>query len=289
MKNTKKEIDIVVRSGISGLRDIVERFPGDLLLSDACAIIVSALPVSTRDHVYLARSCGRPLTNDLSVPLISLAGEGNHPLGLRLSGRLCGGKGGFGSQLRAQGGRMAARRKRGGRADETANDRYRNLDGRRLKSIRQAKDLAVYLETAPQRLKEATKLKRDRLQAIISSEPSTVRYDDTKYLEESEDLIIELKKIVGESFAFNQDDEDSSIQSNSEEDKIESSEPVSRSDDAHFEESGGDEFKQHIVSEDTMVKEQVRNSFESGSSSSSRMPKVASFFADEELDEDDEN
>lgn len=51
---------------------------------------------------------------------------------LRLSPRLCGGKGGFGSQLRAAGGRMSSQK-------TSNNDSCRDLNGRRLSTIKEAK------------------------------------------------------------------------------------------------------------------------------------------------------
>ena len=51
---------------------------------------------------------------------------------LRLSPRLRGGKGGFGSQLRAAGGRMSSQK-------TSNNDSCRDLNGRRLSTIKEAK------------------------------------------------------------------------------------------------------------------------------------------------------
>lgn len=51
---------------------------------------------------------------------------------LRLSPRLLGGKGGFGSQLRAAGGRMSSQK-------TSNNDSCRDLSGRRLSTIKEAK------------------------------------------------------------------------------------------------------------------------------------------------------
>lgn len=53
------------------------------------------------------------------------------PLYLRLSVKLPGGKGGFASQLRAQGGRMSSNK-------ATNNDSCRDLNGRRLSTIKEA-------------------------------------------------------------------------------------------------------------------------------------------------------
>ncbi len=57
---------------------------------------------------------------------------GNRLVSIRLSPRLPGGKGGFGSQLRAAGGRMSSQK-------TSNNDSCRDLNGRRLSTIKKAK------------------------------------------------------------------------------------------------------------------------------------------------------
>lgn len=73
------------------------------------------------------------------TPLSSLDGfeshesiSSSHLLTLRLTPRLPGGKGGFGSQLRAAGGRMSSQK-------TSNNDSCRDLSGRRLSTIKEAK------------------------------------------------------------------------------------------------------------------------------------------------------
>ena len=70
-----------------------------------------------------------------SQPIASLVNVQSpfHPIQLHLQPRLRGGKGGFGSQLRAAGGRMSKKGK-----DEN-NDSCRDLSGRRLSTIKEAK------------------------------------------------------------------------------------------------------------------------------------------------------
>ncbi|KAF2190671.1 hypothetical protein K469DRAFT_559598 [Zopfia rhizophila CBS 207.26] len=87
-------------------------------------------------------------------------------LPLRLTVPLCGGKGGFGSILRAQGGRMSSRKKR---QNGDANGSARNLDGRRLRTITEAKTLAEYLATKPEMEKREKDERRKRWQDIVES------------------------------------------------------------------------------------------------------------------------
>ena len=89
----------------------------------------------------------------------------NSFLPLRLSAPLVGGKGGFGSQLRAAGGRMSSRKKR--QNAELATGSARNLDGRRLRTITEAKNLATYLATKPDMDKKEKEERRKRWEQVV--------------------------------------------------------------------------------------------------------------------------
>lgn len=86
-------------------------------------------------------------------------------LPLRLSAPLVGGKGGFGSQLRAAGGRMSSRKKR--QNAELATGSARNLDGRRLRTVTEAKNLATYLATRPEMERKEKEERRKRWEQVI--------------------------------------------------------------------------------------------------------------------------
>jgi len=86
-------------------------------------------------------------------------------LPLRLYTPLVGGKGGFGSQLRAAGGRMSSRKRR--QNAELATGSARNLDGRRLRTVTEAKNLAAYLATKPEMDRREKEERRKRWEAVI--------------------------------------------------------------------------------------------------------------------------
>ncbi|KAJ4356356.1 uncharacterized protein N0V89_004388 [Didymosphaeria variabile] len=86
-------------------------------------------------------------------------------ISLRLTVPLCGGKGGFGSILRAQGGRMSSRKKKQGEV----NGSSRNLDGRRLRTVAEAKTLAEYLAIKPEMDKREKEERRKRWEDIAAS------------------------------------------------------------------------------------------------------------------------
>ncbi|KAI9932741.1 hypothetical protein ASPWEDRAFT_33674 [Aspergillus wentii DTO 134E9] len=87
-------------------------------------------------------------------------------LPLRLTVPLCGGKGGFGSQLRAAGGRMSSKRKRNQGDD---NGSSRNLDGRRIRTVNEAKALAEYLAVKPEMDKKEKEERRRRWQSVVDA------------------------------------------------------------------------------------------------------------------------
>ncbi|KAI6780399.1 uncharacterized protein J7T54_007248 [Emericellopsis cladophorae] len=86
-------------------------------------------------------------------------------LSLRLSVPLCGGKGGFGSQLRAAGGRMSSKKKR----NQEDHGSSRNLDGRRLRTVNEAKALAEYLAIKPEMDKKEKDKRRERWEQVVEA------------------------------------------------------------------------------------------------------------------------
>ncbi|CAK7267342.1 hypothetical protein SEPCBS57363_002541 [Sporothrix epigloea] len=85
---------------------------------------------------------------------------------LRLSIPVLGGKGGFGSQLRAAGGRMSSKRKKN---QEEDNSSSRNLDGRRLRTVTEAKSLAEYLAIKPEMDRKEKERRRQRWEEIVET------------------------------------------------------------------------------------------------------------------------
>lgn len=93
------------------------------------------LPIShsTLDDCSLFSNGHGRLDESHSIASLVSVQSPSHPIQLYLQPRLRGGKGGFGSQLRAAGGRMSKKGK-----DEN-NDSCRDLSGRRLSTIKEAK------------------------------------------------------------------------------------------------------------------------------------------------------
>lgn len=118
-------------------------------------------------RLILTTTSRRELSGILSSPIASLLSSSNDKfLPLRLSTELCGGKGGFGSQLRAAGGRMSSRRKKN---QGDSNSSNRNLDGRRLRTVAEAKALAEYLALKPDMEKKEKETRRNRWEQVVES------------------------------------------------------------------------------------------------------------------------
>ncbi|TFK91402.1 hypothetical protein K466DRAFT_596147 [Polyporus arcularius HHB13444] len=144
-----------------------------------------------------------PESNALIATLLREEHEGAHSLvSLRLVPRLRGGKGGFGSQLRAAGGRMSSQK-------TSNNDSCRDLSGRRLSTIKEAKKLAEYIESEPLRKKAQQEAQRAKLEALekklgmaaggSSSDAAAGRkhrLEDTEYIEQSREIVDNVKSAV---------------------------------------------------------------------------------------------
>jgi len=86
------------------------------------------------------------------------------------------------------------------------NDSCRDLSGRRLSTIKEAKKLAEYIESEPARKKAEHEAKKAKLEALEkklgiskdgeSSEGKKRRFDDTEYLEQSQEIVDNVKSAV---------------------------------------------------------------------------------------------
>ncbi|KAI9222955.1 telomere stability and silencing-domain-containing protein [Blastocladiella britannica] len=123
------------------------------------------------------------------------------PVFLQVVGRLCGGKGGFGSQLRASGGRMSSKR-------TTNNDMSRDLSNRRLKTIKEAKKMTKILERVAhledEKEERLSKKIADGLKAGELLEGKRRRFDDAAYEAEHSSVMDAMRKSTekGTYFVF---------------------------------------------------------------------------------------
>jgi len=216
--------------------------------------LAARLPGGVEDAVVLTTLSGK-LIDPTSTALISTLSFCNLDrnadfLSLRLSVPVKGGKGGFGSQLRAAGGRMSSRKKR---AQGEQNSSNRNLDGRRLRTVNEAKALAEYLTVKPEMDKKEKEERRKRWEQVVDA--SERREDeiksgagkarvDGKWLEEKEEAEAKTREAIAaamqagllrvdsKKLQLNQahDDEDESMSEAEEDDEDEAKEGSSSKD-----------------------------------------------------------
>lgn len=118
----------------------------------------SRLILTTLSNKQLPQASDTPLSDYLGTTEDDF-------LSLRLAVPLCGGKGGFGSQLRAAGGRMSSKKKK----NQDDHGSSRNLDGRRLRTVNEAKALAEYLAIKPEMDKKEKEKRRERWEQIVEA------------------------------------------------------------------------------------------------------------------------
>ncbi|KIW62482.1 hypothetical protein PV04_10655 [Phialophora macrospora] len=149
--------------------------PASATTEELFATVAELLPRSLLEshrRLILTSTSNRPIYSSSTITLGDLSTasscrqDGNSSfVPIRLSAPLVGGKGGFGSQLRAAGGRMSSRKKR--QNAELATGSARNLDGRRLRTITEAKNLATYLATKPEMERKEKEERRKRWEQVI--------------------------------------------------------------------------------------------------------------------------
>lgn len=142
---------------------LVVPVPATTTVSQLREEINERLP-TTDTRLILTTLSNRQLPERSEAPISTyLSTSADEFLSLRLTVPLCGGKGGFGSQLRAAGGRMSSRKKR----NQDDHGSSRNLDGRRLRTVNEAKALAEYLAIKPEMEKKEKDRRRERWEQIV--------------------------------------------------------------------------------------------------------------------------
>ncbi|KAG0222955.1 hypothetical protein BGW42_006183 [Actinomortierella wolfii] len=148
------------------------------------------------DEQRIQTAGGLPLGidgDDDDIPLFNDDDARLKSFGLYL--RLNGGKGGFGSMLRAQGGRMSSQK-------TTNTDACRDLSGRRIRTVNDAKKVADYVAKEAEReklKKENMKRKIDEKLEFADRPAKKHRFEDSKFFDESEEQVEGIKNAVAEA------------------------------------------------------------------------------------------
>lgn len=150
--------------GLNLPKTLVLPIPSTTSVAELCYQLAGRIP-PFNDRLILTTASNKQLELNSCEQISSLVSfDSDAFLSLRLSARLCGGKGGFGSQLRAAGGRMSSKKKRN---QGENNGSSRNLDGRRLRTVTEAKALAEYLAIKPDMEKKEKEQRRKRWEQVV--------------------------------------------------------------------------------------------------------------------------
>lgn len=96
---------------------------------------------------------------------------------------------------------MSSRKKRG---QQENNDSCRNLDGRRMRTVKEAKALAAYLEIRPEMGRKEREARKERWRKVVeeaerggrNGSASTARFDDLEWLESTEEERVRTREAV---------------------------------------------------------------------------------------------
>ncbi|PHH77885.1 hypothetical protein CDD80_107 [Ophiocordyceps camponoti-rufipedis] len=160
-----KNINVLIStfSGLSLPSTLVLPVPPTTTITQLRQNLDEKLPQSDA-RIIITTLSNKQLPQESNAPLSTfLSTDEDDFLSLRLGVPLCGGKGGFGSQLRAAGGRMSSRKNR----NQEDHGSSRNLDGRRLRTVNEAKALAEYLAIKPDMEKKEKDKRRKRWEEIV--------------------------------------------------------------------------------------------------------------------------
>ncbi|KAJ3329009.1 importin-alpha export receptor [Blyttiomyces sp. JEL0837] len=134
---------------------------------------------------------------DLAMSAINESTMESSPIMTAPMLRLRGGKGGFGSMLRAQGGKMSSKK-------TTNFEACRDLSGRRLKTVNDAKKLADYVEKEPERKRKQKEAAIAKIEeGLKEHQPKKIRFDDQSYVKEHEKVLDDVKDTVQKALQKN--------------------------------------------------------------------------------------
>lgn len=135
-------------------------------------------------------------------------------ISLRL--RLLGGKGGFGSNLRAQGSKMSSKRRRLG------NESCRDLSGQRLRTLNQSRMIAEYLARKPEMDRKREAEIRDKMLKALEAPDRKPIFSDVEYLRTARETVDAVESAVFEvllgKHELSTDDDDYSCDGGEDED-----------------------------------------------------------------------
>ncbi|KAJ3338431.1 hypothetical protein HDU93_009527 [Gonapodya sp. JEL0774] len=168
--------------------------PGPLLVAHLKSRIHADLGIPPAEQRFQTPG-GTPLDDTESLFPHSLS-PNDPPTFLHLLLRLRGGKGGFGANLRSQGGRMSSQK-------TNNTEACRDLQGRRLKTLNDAKKLAEYTEKEQERQKQrAADRERKIAEGLREPEKRKVLFNDPQYAADHEKALDEVKEAMQQAMSL---------------------------------------------------------------------------------------
>ncbi|KAJ1735058.1 hypothetical protein LPJ61_000748 [Coemansia biformis] len=156
--------------------DVCSARPLEDLAAQASARLGAAFPW---DSAYVAGRNGLSASEALAASSLPW---------LALRGRLVGGKGGFGSTLRSQGSRMSQNK-------PNDFDDCRDLYGRRLRTLKEAKSITEKLEREESAREGAAERRRKKIADGLKDRPAKKhRFDDADYTRNCEEIAAATKE-----------------------------------------------------------------------------------------------
>ncbi|KAJ2001270.1 hypothetical protein GGI04_003807 [Coemansia thaxteri] len=162
--------------------DVCAEWPLEDLVAQASALL--GHDIAGDGTLYIAGRHGISAAEALAQPIAWMS----------LRGRTLGGKGGFGSMLRSQGSKMAT--------NKPANyDNCRDLYGRRLKTLREAKTIVENLEAEEHAKEAAAERRRKKIaDGLKETAPKKYRFDDVEYTRNCEEIVESTKQATRKAF-----------------------------------------------------------------------------------------
>jgi hypothetical protein len=158
-------------------------YPGSKTLAELSAYLHSKFPWLNSASCFL----GSPLDQNRLL-------QDLNPFQLSLSVRLPGGKGGFGSQLKAKGARMS-------NATSTNFESSRDLSGRRLRTVHDAQKLAEYIRNEPARaLERENRIQKKIKDGLAKPDPIKVVIQDKSFEKDHSDAMQGISNALAKGF-----------------------------------------------------------------------------------------
>lgn len=215
MSGSQEKCIIFVKC-INGIDDFQFDVPMDSSITNVKQQVRDRLPPSVVPRASISSMGGldiNPYKNvhDLYYSVTSnQASDFTKFLNLKINICLCGGKGGFGQLLKAQAHSMSKKKNRKN-LKSNSKDYFKTLDGRRVKTIKKIKQLDEYMSTLDEHEKTKIAEKKAKLQKILDVDLNkNFKFEDTKFLDDVEKQLEEMRESVNYVESSSSDDEISS-------------------------------------------------------------------------------